>query len=124
MLGGAAVSPDAPDRVKRREAMLAKWGVCLLGISLLSACARVPTAPSVLALPATGKPMDVFQAEDAECRTYAQHQVAVAATTRQSQYDIPYTQCMYAKGHAIPGVGAPGPRAPLPPPGAPPPPPR
>src|SRR5262245_48262174 len=37
--GGAAVSPDAPDRVKRREAMLTKWGVFLLGIGLLSACA-------------------------------------------------------------------------------------
>jgi hypothetical protein len=66
--------------------------------------------------------MDVFQAEDAECRAYAQHQVAVAATTRQSQYDIPYIQCMYSKGNAIPAVVAPGLRAPLPPPGAPPPP--
>jgi len=91
--------------------MPAKWRVLCLGLGLLNACAQVPSAPSVLALPATGKPMDVFQAEDAECRTYAQHQVAVAATTRQSQYDIPYTQCMYAKGNVIPGVVAPGPRA-------------
>jgi hypothetical protein len=103
--------------------MPATWGVLLLGLGLLNACARVPTAPSVLALPATGKPMDVFQAEDAECRAYAQHQVAVAATTRQSQYDIPYIQCVYAKGNAIPGAVAPGPRAPLPPPGGLPPPP-
>jgi len=100
-----------------------KWVGLLLGISLLSACARVPTAPSVMALPATGKPLDVFQAEDAECRAYAQHQVAVAATTRQSQYDIPYSQCMYSKGNALPEVVAPGPRVPLPPPGTPPPPP-
>jgi len=98
-----------------------KWVGLLLGISLLSACARVPTAPSVMALPATGKPLDVFQAEDAECRAYAQHQVAVAATTRQSQYDIPYSQCMYSKGNALPEVVAPGPRVPLPPPGTPPP---
>ena len=44
--------------------MPAKWGVVLLGIALLSACASVPTGPSVLALPAVGKPMDVFQAEE------------------------------------------------------------
>jgi spermidine/putrescine-binding protein len=96
--------------------MSAKWAVLLLGIGLLSACGSVPTAPSVLVLPATGKPMDVFQAEDAACRVYAQHQVTVAATTRQSQYDIPYLQCMYSKGNAIPEVVTPGPRAPLPPP--------
>jgi hypothetical protein len=93
----------------------------LLGLGLLSACASVPTGPSVLALPATGKPMDVFQAEDTECRAYAQRQVAGLATTRQTAYDIPYAQCMYSKGNAIPEVVAPGPRAPLPPPEAPPP---
>ena len=102
--------------------MPTKWGGLLLGIGLLSACARIPTEPSVLALPATGKPLDVFQAEEAGCRAYAQHQVAAAATTRQSQYDIAYSQCMYAKGNVLPGIVAPAPRVPLPPPGTPPPP--
>ena len=103
--------------------MPAKWRVLCLGLGLLNACAQVPSAPSVFVLPATGKPMDVFQAEDTECRAYAQHQVAVAATPRQSQYDIAYSQCMYAKGNVLPGIVAPAPRVPLPPPGAPPPPP-
>jgi hypothetical protein len=60
--------------------MPAKWGVVLLGIGLLSACASVPTGPSVLALPAVGKPMDIFQAEEDGCRAYAQHQTAAVAT--------------------------------------------
>jgi len=103
--------------------MPAKWGGVLLGLGLLSACASVPTGPSVLALPAVGKPLDVFQAEEAGCRPYAQQQVAAAATPRQSQYDIAYSQCMYAKGNVLPGIVAPAPRVPLPPPGTPPPPP-
>ena len=102
--------------------MPAKWGVVLLGMGLLSACASVPTGPSVLALPAVGKPMDVFQAEEDGCRAYAQQQTAAGATLRQSRYDIAYIQCMYSKGNVIPGVVAPAPRVPLPPPGTPPPP--
>ena len=57
-----------------------KWKGLLLGLSLLSACASVPTDPSVLALPATGKPLDVFQVEEEGCRAYAQQRVAAAAT--------------------------------------------
>ena len=104
--------------------MPVKWGVLLLGMGLLSACASVsvPTGPSVLALPAVGKPMDVFQAEEDGCRAYAQQQTAAGATPRQSRYDIAYIQCMYSKGNVIPGVVAPEPRVPLPPPGTPPPP--
>jgi hypothetical protein len=92
-----SVSPDFLHRAIRRHSMPVQWRGLLLGMSLLSACASVPTGPSVLALPAVGKPRDVFQTEDAGC------------------------QCMYSKGNAIPAVVAPGPRALLPPPDAPPP---
>ena len=104
--------------------MPVKWGGVLLGMGLLSACASVsvPTGPSMLALPAVGKPLDVFQAEEDGCRAYAQHQTAAVATPRQSWYDIAYIQCMYSKGNVIPGVVAPAPHVPLPPPGTPPPP--
>jgi hypothetical protein len=97
-------------------------GGVLLGMGLLTACASVPTGPGVLALPAVGKPMDVFQVEEEGCRASAQRQAAAAATARQAQYDRTYLQCMYAKGNVIPGVGVPEPRVPLPPPGALPPP--
>jgi hypothetical protein len=82
----------------------------------------------VLVLPAIGKPMDVFQADEAGCRSYAQQQIGVApeqqagdasAMPSQARYDIAYVQCMYAKGNVVPGVMvAPGPSIPPPPPPA------
>jgi hypothetical protein len=104
-----------------------KWGVLLLGLGLLSACTAIPTGPSVLVLPAVGKPMDVFQTEEGECRSYARQQLGTApeqtASGRmlQARYDIAYIQCMYAKGNVVPGVAAPGPSVAIPPPGTPPP---
>lgn len=41
---------------------------------LLAGCATVPTGPSVMALPGTGKSFDQFRADDAECRNYAYFQ--------------------------------------------------
>jgi Glycine-zipper domain len=55
-----------------------RWIVLLLGISILSACAIVPTGPSVMVLPTVGKPLDLFQADEVGCRQYAQYQVGVA----------------------------------------------
>ena len=87
-----------------------RWGALLLGLGLLSACTVVPTGPNVLVLPAVGKSMDVFQAEEGECRSYAQQQLRgtpeQTASTRQLQvrYDRAYVQCMYAKGNVVPGV--------------------
>jgi hypothetical protein len=107
-----------------------RWGGLLLGLGLLSACTVVPTGPNVLVLPAVGKSMDVFQAEEGECRSYAQQQLGgtpeQTASTRQLQirYDRAYVQCMYAKGNVVPGAVAPGasvvPSSPgTPPPGVP-----
>jgi hypothetical protein len=50
--------------------------VVLSGLVGLSACAQAPTSPSVLALPAPGKPFAQFQQEDMECRGYGQQQTA------------------------------------------------
>ncbi|MBN3773632.1 hypothetical protein G3N93_29240, partial [Burkholderia sp. Se-20378] len=38
---------------------------------LRGACAYMPTGPSVMALPGTGKSFDQFRADDANCRQYA-----------------------------------------------------
>jgi hypothetical protein len=113
--------------------------VLLLCVGILSACTVIPTGPRVLVLPAVGKPMDVFQADEVGCRSYAQQQIGVAqeqtpapraatgaasAMTLQERYDMAYIQCMYAKGNVVPGVlVAPGPSYAPPPPGTPPPPP-
>jgi hypothetical protein len=91
-----------------------RWSVLLLGLGILSACTVLPTGPNVLVLPAVGKPLDVFQAEDGECQAYARQQLGVApeqaASTMllQVRYDRAYVQCMYAKGNVVPGMGTPG----------------
>lgn len=42
---------------------------------LLGGCATMPTGPSVMALPGTGKSFEQFRSDDTECRQYAQYQV-------------------------------------------------
>ena len=52
-----------------------RWGMLLLGLGMLNACTVLPTGPYALVLPAVGKAMDVFQAEEGECRSYARQQL-------------------------------------------------
>ncbi len=42
---------------------------------VLSACATMPTGPSVMVWPGQGKPFEVFQSDDAVCRQWASQQV-------------------------------------------------
>lgn len=58
----------------------------LSGMLLLAGCVSVPTGPSVMALPGTGKNFDQFRADDAECRNYAQVQTG-GTTANQSAND-------------------------------------
>ncbi len=110
----------------------------LVMVSLLSGCATIPAAPSVMALPGPGKTLEQFHAEDTLCRQWAAQQAqetAKGATAGQRYgsavrqwYDMAYLQCMYAKGNRIPGVmsgpsfppppAAPAPPGPSPPAGA------
>ena len=46
--------------------------IALLG---LGACTTMPSGPSVLSLPGSGKSFDQFRADDASCRQYAQQQI-------------------------------------------------
>ena len=46
-----------------------------LPLLLLTGCVSVPTGPSVMALPGTGKSFDQFRSDDAECRQYALYQI-------------------------------------------------
>ena len=55
--------------------MKAKWaGVIGLAI-LASGCATIPSGPSVLVLPGTGKSLNDFRASDFQCRQYATQQI-------------------------------------------------
>ena len=47
----------------------------LASLTLVAACTTMPTGPSAMALPGTGKTFDQFRADDADCRAYAQSQV-------------------------------------------------
>ena len=56
---------------------------CFLGLSVLSAlalsgCATLPTGPSVMVLPAAGKPFEVFQADNSLCRQWAGQQIGLS----------------------------------------------
>jgi hypothetical protein len=163
--------------------VVTRWVLLLPIIGLLSACATVPTGPSVMVLPGVGKPFDQFQVDDVLCRQFAQTQTGVppgeagkqsaintaalgtllgagagaaigaaagdaglgaaigagsgllfgtasgaeagagAGRSLQRRYDVSYMQCMYAKGHQVPGTRtAPQSSYVPPPPGTPPPP--
>src|SRR5215471_8181143 len=90
-----------------------RWIILLLGVGGLSACVVVPTGPSVLVLPTAGKPLDLFQAEEAGCRQYAQYQIGVAPEQAAAQSAVTSAAVGTAVGAAAgaligAGVGNPG----------------
>jgi hypothetical protein len=54
---------------------LLRHSIGLTAALLLGACVSIPTGPSVLVLPGTGKSFDQFRYDDRECRDYAYVQV-------------------------------------------------
>lgn len=57
----------------------------LLGVLALSGCAMVPTGPSVMVLPAQGKPFEAFQADDSVCRQWAAQQAGAGPSETTNQ---------------------------------------
>ncbi len=67
--------------------MNAIYKVSVAAVALaLAACTSVPTGPSALALPGTGKNFDTFRVDDRDCRQYALEQVN-GTTPNQSAED-------------------------------------
>ena len=114
----------------------------LLACFLLTACANMPTGPSMMALPGSGKSFDKFHNDDNQCRQFAHERVNETSADNNSEYvnqqlyDTSYVQCMYVQGHRVPVYGQftdsptksgdngnPNKNIPPPPPGKPPPPP-
>jgi hypothetical protein len=58
--------------------------VALLAL-LLSACVKVPTGPSVMVLPGSGKDFEQFQGDDAVCRQWALQQSGAMTKQPTSQ---------------------------------------
>jgi hypothetical protein len=50
----------------------------LAALLMVGACTTVPTGPSVMVMPGSGKSFDQFRADDADCRQYALGQVGGA----------------------------------------------
>jgi outer membrane lipoprotein SlyB len=50
----------------------------LLVVVLASACASVPSGPSVMVLPGSGKDFNQFQVDDTDCRQFASQQVGTS----------------------------------------------
>lgn len=53
---------------------------------LLGACATIPTGPSVLVLPGSGRNFDQFRLDESDCRSYAYQQIG-GVTAEQAQID-------------------------------------
>ena len=53
----------------------ARISFALLVLLVVGGCTTMPTGPSVMVLPAPGKPFDLFQSEDASCRFWASQQI-------------------------------------------------
>jgi hypothetical protein len=66
--------------------MRRRWAL-LLGTAVagLGGCATLPTGPSVMVLPAAGKPFEQFQTEDMVCRQWAIQQVGGAPVALANQ---------------------------------------
>ena len=72
----------------KQQAMIAKdnsmnnvstvFALTGMGVLLLGGCASLPTGPSVMALPGSGKNFAEFRNDDAECRQFAYYEVGGA----------------------------------------------
>lgn len=59
------------------------WAVALP--LLVAACTTMPSGPSVMVLPGTGKSFDHFRADDMECRNYALQSIGGVAPSQAAQ---------------------------------------
>jgi hypothetical protein len=60
--------------------MKIKWSsafLFVLAAAVLGGCATMPSGPSVMVLPGTGKSFEAFQADDAVCRQWAAQQTGI-----------------------------------------------
>jgi hypothetical protein len=69
--------------------MIAKRLLMLVGLGVvLTGCATIPTGPSVMVLPGSGKPFEQFQADDASCRQWAFQQTGISAADASAKSGV------------------------------------
>ncbi len=71
--------------MKPRQGLVLCFGLVLL---VLSGCATMPTGPTVMVLPAPGKPFEVFQADDFNCRQWAQQQIGGTSPSQTANQNL------------------------------------
>lgn len=83
-----------------------------LGLLALAACTSIPTGPSVLVLPGSGRNFEQFRADDAVCKQFAREQVggssSYAANDSMARSAIAGTAVGALAGAAIGGDNAAG----------------
>jgi len=57
----------------------------LIVVAVLAGCATLPTGPSVMSLPGTGKSFDQFRIDDGLCRQFAYEQVGGVTSQQAAQ---------------------------------------
>ncbi len=62
--------------------------LCVIASLFLGACATVPSGPSVMVLPGTGKGFNQFQYDDAVCRQFAREQVGTTPNEAGAQSTV------------------------------------
>jgi len=97
--------------------MVPRWRILPVATGvLLTACATVPTGPSVMVLPGDGKNFELFQADDAVCRQWAAQQTGTTTQRASTQSTVSGAAIGTAVGAAVgtaigaaagnPGIGA------------------
>ena len=61
--------------MRKIPGLSAVLAVCSVSVFSLSACVSMPSGPSVMVLPGSGKNFDQFRGDDMNCRQYASEQV-------------------------------------------------
>jgi hypothetical protein len=69
-LAGAGAMNTGPMKKTPMKIVLAAGA-----LALLAGCVSMPSGPSVMVLPGTGKTFDQFRVDDLDCRAYANYQV-------------------------------------------------
>lgn len=59
--------------------------ICSLASFIVSACVNLPSGPSVMTLPGSGKSFEQFRADDYDCRSYAHEQLAGVSPRQAAQ---------------------------------------
>jgi len=80
---------------------------CILPLAagvFLTACATVPTGPSVMVLPGSGKNFEQFQADDAVCRQWAAQQTGTTTARASTESAVSGAVIGTAVGAAVGAV--------------------